>query len=87
MFTKEKSGQDRRGATAENRAMVSAVFSAIADFAEPAEQKLEAVIRAGKIAEAFLTGGNVGTSPLARDDEILRGDRSDGERAPSDWAA
>ena len=87
MLTKEKSGQDRHAATAEKCAMVSAIFGALADFAEPAEQKLKAVIRAGKIAEAFLVGASEGTSSLARDDEVLRQYRSDGKSALSDLAA
>ena len=87
MSTKEKSGQDCQGATAENGAMVSAIFGAVADFAEPAEQKLKAVILAGKIAGAFLEGSGAETSLLARDDELLRGDRSEGKRALADRAA
>ena len=87
MLTKKKSGQDRLGAKAENCAMVSAIFGAVAGFADPAEQKLKAVIRAGKIAEAFLAGSNPETSLLARGDEVLHGDRSDGKRALSDRAA
>jgi hypothetical protein len=87
MLTKKKPGQDCRRATAENCAMVSAIFGALADFAEPAEQKLKAVIRAGKIAEDFLAAASIGTSPPKRDGEILCGDRSDGERALSDRAA
>lgn len=35
--------------------MVSAIFGAVADFAESPEEKLDAVIRAGIIAEAFLS--------------------------------
>lgn len=66
MLAKEKSGQDRHGAAAENRAMVSAIFGAVAAFAEPAEHKLKSVILAGKIAEAFLAGSNAEASPLAR---------------------
>ena len=73
MLIKEKSKQDRQGVPPENRSMVAAIFGAVANFAEPAEEKLNAVIHAGKIAEAFLAGANTGTSPLARDDEVLRG--------------
>jgi hypothetical protein len=71
MLIREKSKQDRPDAPAENLTMVSAVFGAVGDFAEPAEEKLKAVIRAGKIAEAFLASANAGTSPLARKDERL----------------
>jgi len=80
MLIGEKSKRDRPDAPAENRSMISAIFAAVAEFAEPAEEKLKAVIHAGKIAEAFLAGANAGTSPLARDDEILRGDGSQGKR-------
>jgi enoyl-CoA hydratase/carnithine racemase len=58
MLIREKSKQDRPDAPAENLTMVSAIFGAVADFAEPAEEKLKAVIRAGQIAEAFLAGAN-----------------------------
>jgi len=58
MLIREKSKQDRPDAPAENSTMVSAIFGAVADFAEPAEEKLKAVIRAGQIAEAFLAGAN-----------------------------
>ena len=78
MLIKEKSAQDRQGVPAENLTMVAAIFGAVADFAKPAEEKLEAVIRAGKIAEAFLAGGNAMPSPLARDGEVLRGNGSEG---------
>lgn len=87
MLIREKSKQDRPDAPAENRTMVSAIFGAVADFTEPAEQKLKAVIRAGKIAEAFLAGANAGTSPLARDDEVLRGNEAEGRRGLADRAA
>jgi len=84
MLIKEKSAQDRQGVpaenlTAENLTMVAAIFGAVADFAKPAEEKLEAVIRAGKIAEAFLAGGNATRSPLSRDGEVLRGNGSEGK--------
>ena len=62
-------------------------FGAVADFAEPGEEKLKAVIRAGKIAEAFLAGANARASPLARDDEVLRGNGSEGKRGPAGRAA
>jgi hypothetical protein len=87
MLIKEKSWQDRQRVPVENRAMVSAIFGAVADFAEPAEQKLKAIIHAGKIAEAFLAGANAGTSPLARDDEVLFGNGSGGKRGLSDRVA
>ena len=87
MLIKEKSAQDRQGVPAENLTMVAAIFGAVADFAKPAEEKLEAVIRAGKIAEAFLVRASEGTSSLARDDEVLRQYRSDGKSALSDLAA
>jgi hypothetical protein len=87
MLIREKSKQDCPDAPAENRNMVSAIFGAVADFAEPAEQKLKAVIRAGQIAEAFLVGANAGTSPLARDDEALRGNGSEGKRGLAGRAA
>jgi hypothetical protein len=87
MLIKEKSGPDRRGVPSENRAMVSAIFGAVADFAEPAEQKLKAVIRAGQIAEAFLARANAGTSKLARDDELVRGNGSEGKHGLADRAA
>ena len=84
---REKSKQDRPDAPAENLTMVSAIFGAVADFAEPAEEKLKAVIRAGQIAEAFLAGANARASPLARDEEGVRGNRSEGKRGPVDRAA
>ena len=37
----------------DNDAMVTAIFRAVADFAEVPERKLKAIIRAGKIAGAF----------------------------------
>ena len=79
MLIKEKSAQDRQGVPADNLTMVAAIFGAVADFAKPAEEKLEAVIRAGKIAEAFLAGGNATPSTLARDGEVLRGNGSEGK--------
>ena len=84
---REKSKPDRPDAPAENSTMVSAIFGAVADFAEPAEEKLKAVIRAGQIAEAFLAGANARASPLARDDEGVRGNGSEGKRGPADRAA
>jgi hypothetical protein len=87
MLIKEKSAQDRRGVPAENPIMVAAIFGAVADFAKPAEEKLEAVIRAGKIAEAFLAGANATPSPLTRDDEVLRGNGSEGKPRLADRAA
>jgi hypothetical protein len=80
MLIREKSKQDHLDTPAQNLTMVSAIFGAVADFAEPAEEKLKAVIYAGKIAEAFLAGANTGTSPLARDDEVLRGNGSESKR-------
>lgn len=70
MLIREKSKQDRPDAPAENLIMVSAILGAVADFAEPAEEKLKAVIRAGEIAQAFLASANARTSPLTRDDEV-----------------
>jgi len=87
MLIREKSKQNRPDAPAENLTMVSAIFGAVADFAEPGEEKLNAVIRAGKIAEAFLAGANAGTSPLARDDEVLRGNGSEAKRGLADRAS
>jgi hypothetical protein len=87
MLIREKSKQDRPDAPADNSTMVSAIFGAVADFAEPAEEKLKAVIRAGQIAEAFLAGANARPSPLARDDEGVRGNGSEGKRGPADRAA
>jgi hypothetical protein len=87
MLMKEKSGQDGQGIPSENWVMISAIFGAVADFVEPAEEKLNAVICAGKIAEAFLAGANARTSPLAQDDEVLRGNRSEGKRGLGDRAA
>ena len=87
MLIIEKSKPDRPDAPAENSTMVSAIFGAVADFAEPAEEKLKAVIRAGQIAEAFLAGANARASPLARDDEGVRGNGSEGKRGPADRAA
>jgi hypothetical protein len=87
MLIREKSKQDRPDAPVENSTMVSAIFGAVADFAEPAEEKLKAVIRAGQIAEAFLAGANARASPLARDDEGVRGNGSEGKRGPADRAA
>jgi hypothetical protein len=79
MLIKEKSAQDRRGVPAENLTMVAAIFGAVADFAKPADEKLKAVIRAGKIAEAFLAGADATPSPLTRDDEVLSGNGSEGK--------
>jgi hypothetical protein len=87
MLIKEKWGQDRPGVPPENRAMVSAIFGAVADFAEPAEEKLKAVIRAGEIAEAFLAGASARASPFAQDDEGVRGNESEGKRRLADRAA
>jgi hypothetical protein len=87
MLIREKSKQDRPDALADNSTMVSAIFGAVADFAEPAEEKLKAIIRAGQIAEAFLAGANARASPLARDDEGVRGNGSEGKRGPADRAA
>jgi hypothetical protein len=80
MLIREKAKQDRPDAPVENLTMVSAIFGAVANFAQPAEEKLKAVIRAGRIAEAFLAGANPGTSPLARDEEVLRGNGSESKR-------
>ena len=87
MLIKEKSAQDRQGVPAENLTMVAAIFGAVADFAKPAEEKLEAVIRAGKIAEAFLAGGNSTRSPLGRDGEVLRGNGSEAKSELAGQAA
>jgi hypothetical protein len=87
MLIREKLGSDLQGVPSENRAMVSAIFGAVADFAEPAEEKLKAVIRAGEIAQAFLTVANARTSPLARDDEVLRGIGSETKRGLTGRAA
>jgi hypothetical protein len=87
MLIREKSKQDRPDAPAENLTMVSAIFGAVADFAEPAEEKLKAVIRSGQIAEAFLAGAKAGTSQLARNDEVLRGNGSEGKRGLTGRAA
>jgi hypothetical protein len=87
MLIREKSAQDRQGVPSGNRAMVSAIFAAVADFAEPAEVKLKAVIRAGHIAAAFLAGANATTSPPAQYDEVLRGNRSGDESRLSGRAA
>jgi hypothetical protein len=87
MLMKEKSGQYRQGVPAENLTMVAAILGAVADFAKPAEEKLKAVIRAGKSAEAFLAGANATPSPLARDDEGLRGNGSEGKPGLADRAA
>jgi hypothetical protein len=87
MLIKEKSKQDRQGVPPENRSMVAAIFGAVADFAEPGEEKLKAVIRAGKIAQAFLAGANARASPLAGDDEVLRGNGSEGKRGLAGRAA
>jgi hypothetical protein len=87
MLIREESGQDRQGTPPENRTMVSAIFGAVADFAEPGEEKLKAVIRAGKIAQAFLAGANPRGSPLARDDEVVRGNGFEGKRGLAGRAA
>ena len=87
MLMKEKSKQDRQGVPPENRSMVAAIFGAVADFAEPGEEKLKAVIRAGKIAQAFLAGANARASPLAGDDEVLRGNGSEAKRGLAGRAA
>ena len=87
MLIKEKSKQDRQGVPPENRSMVAAIFGAVADFAEPGEEKLKAVIRAGKIAQAFLAGANARASPLAGDDEVLRGNGSEAKRGLAGRAA
>ena len=79
MLIKEKSAQDRQGVPAENLTIVAAIFGAVADFAKPADEKLKAVIRAGQIAEAFLAGADAKPSPLTRDDEVLRGNGSEGK--------
>jgi len=87
MSIREKLRSDRQGVPPENRSMVSAIFGAVADFAEPGEEKLKAVIRAGKIAQAFLAGANARASPLAGDDDVLRGTESEGKRGLVDRAA
>ena len=45
--------QHERQEPTEANAMVTAVLGAVADFAEPPEEKLKAIIQAGRIAEAF----------------------------------
>jgi hypothetical protein len=87
MLIRQKSKQDHLDTPAQNLTMVSAIFGAVADFAEPAEEKLKAVIHAGEIAEAFLAGANTGTSPLARDDEVLGGNGSETKRGLAGRAA
>lgn len=44
------------------RSWVSAIFGVVANFAGSPEEKLKAVIRAGTIAEAFLSGTSDGTT-------------------------
>jgi hypothetical protein len=39
---------------AKTRAMITAVLGAVADFPAPPEEKLKAIIQAGRIAEAFV---------------------------------
>jgi hypothetical protein len=69
---KDKSARHRHDTLAEDRAMVSAIFGAVANFANSPEEKLKAIIRAGKIAKAFLSGAGDGTSPAARDTKVFR---------------
>ena len=53
MLTKELS-QNKRHKPTKTNAMVTAVLGAVAYFAEPQEEKLKAIIQAGRIAEAFV---------------------------------
>jgi hypothetical protein len=55
----------------DNDAMVTAIFRAVADFAELPEEKLKAIIRAGKIAGAFCCPA---TEQDARDRGLPRSD-------------
>jgi hypothetical protein len=73
---KDKSERHRHDTPAGNGAMVSAIFGAVANFGNSPKEKLEAVIRAGKIAEAFLSGTGDGTSPPARDTKVFGRNRS-----------
>jgi hypothetical protein len=52
MLTK-KPRQNKTQKPPKTNAMVTAVLGAVADFAEPPEEKLKAIIQAGRIAEAF----------------------------------
>jgi hypothetical protein len=84
---KDKSVHYRHDTLAGDRAMVSAVFGAVATFAKSPKEKLKAVIRAGKIAEAFLSDVGDGMSLPARDDKILRRKQSKSESWLSDRTA
>jgi hypothetical protein len=53
MLTK-KLRQNEMQKRPKTKAMVTAVLGAVADFPEPPEEKLKAIIQAGRIAEAFL---------------------------------
>ena len=80
-MTRETSRQDLGRALDENRVLVSAVFGAVAEFAASGEQKLQAVVQAGKVAEAFLSCVDSRTSRLESDAEVVRGEEGDQQRA------
>jgi hypothetical protein len=81
-LTRETSRQDLGRALDENRVLVSAVFGAVAEFAASGEQKLQAVVQAGKVAEAFLSCIDSGTSRLESGDaQVVRGEEGYQQRA------
>jgi hypothetical protein len=84
---KDKSGHFRHDTLAGDRAMVSAVFGAVATFAKSPKEKLKAVIRAGKIAEAFLSDADDSISLPARDTDVFRRNQSKSESWLSDRTA
>jgi hypothetical protein len=84
---KGESERRRHDTLAGDRAMVSAVFGAVATFAKSPKEKLKAVIRAGKIAEAFLSGAGDETSPPASDTRVFRRKQSQSESWLSDRTA
>ena len=83
----DKSTHDHSDTMVEDSAMVSAILGAVANFAESPEEKLKAVIRAGKIAAAFLSCAGDGTSPPTSDTKILRRNRFKDEGSLADRAA
>lgn len=84
---KNKSARHGYDTQARDRAMVAAIFGAVANFAESSEEKLGAVVHAGKIAQAFLSGASDQTFSPACDTKLFRKNRSKVEGSPVDRAA
>jgi len=84
---KNKSERSHPDTLAGGNAMVSAIFGAVAGFAESPKEKLEAVVRAGTIAESFLSGASEGISPSVPDIKVFRRKRPKAKGSLADRAA